>query len=594
MALNLRKLGSLVRLIRRAFGNYGRSFAIMTALGFIGGLFEGFGIAAVVPLFYVVTGQTAGEISSVTDIIFKTLQFFRVPLEVVPLLGVIVVLFIAKGTILFIVRYYNAKVVARFEESYRKVAFRRTLATDWSFLMRQKSGHLESILLYDTERGTAIMSVLAGMILLGTTFAAYAVIALNISVPITLSVLVLGAIIFYALKPVFYRIRRLIADAALAQKDLAHHVSEHAASIKSIKAMAMERPVVAYANGLFARLRYARVNSAFFRQSSLAAIEPLGFLVIAGLFLLNYRTPGFDIASFAVVMFLVQRMFAYVQSISAQLQSVNEMAPYLRTMMHWRRETKLHAETDAGTKPFVFRNQLLLNNVSFAYRDDRPVLTGLNLAISHGSITAVVGPSGVGKTTVVDLLLRLFAPQSGSITVDETDAREIRLSDWRRHFGYVPQDAVLLDTTIRENIRFYSSRISEEDISAAAKQANIFETIMGLSEKFDSQVGGRGVNLSGGQRQRILLARALARKPSVLILDEATSAVDNESEIAIREALVALRGKVTVIIIAHRPTSIMDADAVDVLDEGRVVESGSPQALVSHPDSYLARILAMH
>lgn len=553
MVSTVKKVTSLARLIRRAFHNYGRSFVIIVILGFIGGLFEGFGIAAVIPLFYVATGQQPAESNTIAQVILDGFSFIGIPATVTAVLSLIVGLFIAKGIVQFVVRHYNARIVAKFEEGFRKTAFRRTLRADWPFLMKQKSGYLETVLLYDTERGTAIMNVLATMILVGTTFAAYSLIAINISVSITLTTLVIGAGIFFALKPVFYRIRRLVSAQSGFQKDFAHHIAEHQASLKSIKAMSVENPVIEFANDLFAKVRDIRVQTSFLNKATQAAIEPLGFIVIAVLFLLHYQQPAFDIASFAVIIFLVQRMFTYVRSISGQLQSINEMSPYLRHMMRWRRDTKANEEADAGTKNFSFQNELAFEHVDFSYRDERPVLSDFSFVIPRGQLVGVVGPSGIGKTTVIDLMLRLFEPSTGRITVDGTDAKDIRLASWRSHFGYVPQDGVLLDTSIRENIRFYSQGISDDDIVRAARRAHIHDTIMDLPEGYDTMAGERGVNLSGGQRQRILLARALARKPDVLILDEATSSVDKESQRLIHEAITALAGDTTVIVITHDP-----------------------------------------
>jgi ABC-type multidrug transport system fused ATPase/permease subunit len=201
-----------------------------------------------------------------------------------------------------------------------------------------------------------------------------------------------------------------------------------------------------------------------------------------------------------------------------------------------------------------------------------------------------IGPSGAGKTTVADLMLRLFEPTEGKITLDGVPAQEIRLEDWRRHMGYVAQDVFLLNATIEENIRFYREDVTREDIERAAKQANIYDHIMSLPEGFSAAVGDRGVMLSGGQRQRIALARALVSRPSVLILDEATSALDHESEALIQEAIEALHGSVTVVLIAHRPSTILGADRIIVLEGGRVSEEGTPAQLLRRPDSYFARM----
>jgi ABC-type multidrug transport system fused ATPase/permease subunit len=591
MPINLQKLGNMRRLLFRAYRSYARSFFALIILGFIGGLFEGVGIASVIPLFSLVAGQSAtSSVDTITTLVTTFFSFLHIPLTPPILLGFIVALFIGKGFILFFIRYTNARIVSRFEEGMRRTLLERTLRVQWQHLMRQKVGHLESILIYDVERGSSILNTLANTIILLTTFSAYTLVAITISLPITLGTLLLGGIIFIGMKPIFYQIRQRQMEAAAIQKEVNHHVAEHMTAAKSIKSMALEQPITQRAFSLFARLRASRIRSAFFRQSSLAIIEPIGFIVIATLFMVSYRTPGFSLISFAVIMYLVQKLFSFISSISGQIQNINEAYPYLKTIMNWRRRSRDQAEEDVGTENFALTRSLDLQNVSFAYNEHRSVLNNISLGIPAGQLVGLIGPSGVGKTTLVDLLLRLLEPTSGQILADGVPIKNISLSKWRNHIGYVPQEAVLINASIRENIRFYSDA-TDEDIAEAARQANIHETIASLPDGYETSVGERGTSLSGGQRQRIILARALARKPSLLILDEATSAIDGESEQLIQQAIAGLRGKVTVIVITHRLSTANYLDRIIALDNGSVLEDGTPSKLLENSTSYLSRLL---
>ena len=198
----------------------------------------------------------------------------------------------------------------------------------------------------------------------------------------------------------------------------------------------------------------------------------------------------------------------------------------------------------------------------------------------------LIGPSGAGKTTTVDLLLRLFRPQSGELLIDGVNIDEMDKKSWRNNIGYVSQDIFLLNDTIENNIRFYDDSLSPKDIADATKSANIYDFIETLPDKLQTIVGERGIQLSGGQRQRIVLARILARKPSILILDEATSALDNESEHKIQEAIRDLRGKLTIIIVAHRLSTVIHSNRILVLKDGIIAEEGSPQELLNNTKSY--------
>ena len=247
-------------------------------------------------------------------------------------------------------------------------------------------------------------------------------------------------------------------------------------------------------------------------------------------------------------------------------------------------------ELSKGSRKFKFDKKLELNNINFSYDDSHKILLGVDFVIEKNSSIGLIGPSGVGKTTMVDLITRLFKPQKGQIIIDGVDAEEFSLSEWRKNIAYVPQDVFLINDTIENNIRFFDNSISKEAIIKAAKAANIYKTINNLEDGFETIVGERGVRLSAGQRQRIALARALVRTPSILILDEATSSLDNESEHAIQGSINKIRGKTTIITIAHRLNTIMHSDKLIVLDNGKIIEEGTPKELLKNKDSHFYKM----
>ena len=284
-------------------------------------------------------------------------------------------------------------------------------------------------------------------------------------------------------------------------------------------------------------------------------------------------------------------MFSFIQSSQAKISKINQNIPYLTSVINCQTEVKKRLEKAAGDKNFKFDSLLEFKNIDFSYDDSgEKVLNDLNLMIKKGETVGLIGHSGSGKTTIVDLLLRFFNPVAGSIAADGVDISEINLKQWRKNIGYVSQDIFLLNDTIANNIRFYDESISGGDILKAAKLANIYDFIIQQPEKFDTLVGERGLKLSAGQRQRIVLARALSRNPKLLVLDEATSALDNESEVAIKHALDGLKGKVTMLIVAHRLSTIEDSDKLVVLEGGRIIEEGRPQDLLENKNSYFYKM----
>jgi ATP-binding cassette subfamily B protein len=225
-------------------------------------------------------------------------------------------------------------------------------------------------------------------------------------------------------------------------------------------------------------------------------------------------------------------------------------------------------------------------NVSFAYNPGEPVLQNLSFLALPGEMIALVGPSGAGKTTLVNLLPRFYEPQAGKILIDGVDIRDVTLPSLRRQIGIVPQETILFSGTIAQNIAFGQKDFDLKDVQAAAEIANAHQFITQFSQGYHTWVGERGVNLSGGQKQRIAIARAVLLNPSILILDEATSALDSESEALVQEALERIMQDRTVFIIAHRLATVRSADRILVVEQGQIVESGTHEELLAKGDRY--------
>jgi ATP-binding cassette subfamily B protein len=262
----------------------------------------------------------------------------------------------------------------------------------------------------------------------------------------------------------------------------------------------------------------------------------------------------------------------------------------LYDVLIFEKEANKNREKNKGLKPFKLARDLEFRNVSFSYNTDRMVLTNLSFNIKKGEMVGLIGPSGVGKTTIVDLILRLFPFNKGKILMDGESISKIDIKQWRKNIGYIPQDIFLINNTITNNIKFYDDTISKEEIEQAAKKANIYDFIQTLPKKFSAVVGERGILLSTGQRQRIVIARILARNPKLLILDEATSALDNESEIRIQRIIESLKGKITVLVIAHRLSTVINCDRLIILEKGKIIEQGVPSELLKDKKSYFYKI----
>jgi subfamily B ATP-binding cassette protein MsbA len=242
---------------------------------------------------------------------------------------------------------------------------------------------------------------------------------------------------------------------------------------------------------------------------------------------------------------------------------------------------------DAGTRELPpFANRVRLEGVTFSYDGERRVLDGLDLEVPKGQVLAVVGSSGAGKTTLVNLLPRLFDPQQGRVTVDGVDIRDATLSSLRRQIGVVTQETILFDDTVAANVAYGCPSAASDRIEEAARQALAHDFILEMPQGYETRIGEGGFALSGGQRQRLAIARALLKDPPILILDEATSSLDSESEYLVQQALFnLLRGRTT-FVIAHRLSTILNAHRIIVLDQGRVAEDGTHQELLDRAGLY--------
>jgi ATP-binding cassette subfamily B protein len=230
-----------------------------------------------------------------------------------------------------------------------------------------------------------------------------------------------------------------------------------------------------------------------------------------------------------------------------------------------------------------------VQDVTFSYPGaDRPALAGVSLDVPAGGTLALVGETGSGKTTLAGLVSRLYDPDRGAIRIDGVDLRDLRLQDLAAIVGVVSQETYLLHTTVRENLRYARPDATDAEIEDAARAAQIHDLIAGLPEGYDTMVGSRGHRFSGGEKQRIAIARTLLRDPRVLILDEATSALDTETERAVQQAFDALAAGRTTLTIAHRLSTVRDADQIVVLDHGRVAESGTHASLLARDGRYAA------
>lgn len=319
--------------------------------------------------------------------------------------------------------------------------------------------------------------------------------------------------------------------------------------------------------------------------------EPLGVLVLVVTVFAaqKYATP---VSEIAVLLWAFRSCIPLIGALATQKNLLANLLPSYEQVKSLRQQARKLGQT-SGELPFRgFDREIVLENLSFAYPGHEPTLVDVNLSIPKGKMVAVVGESGGGKSSLIDIIMGFNEPSSGQITFDGVPVQRFNIKSYRRLIGYVPQDSILFNMTILDNLRWASEKATDADIKEACRLAAADEFIERFPDGYDTLVGDRGVRLSGGQCQRVALARAILRKPELLILDEATSSLDTHSERLIQGAIEAVTKETTVIVIAHRLSTIVNADYIYLLQRGRIVEEGTYEELV-RKDGHFSRMTEM-
>jgi ATP-binding cassette subfamily C protein len=549
-------------------------------------LTEGVGLLLLMPLLHLVGINEPNTMPNVAEW-FET-AFDVAGLE--PTLGTVLAVFVGLAGCRALLHRSYAWVNASMREDVmarlRIRLYKAIAGAEWTFLVTRRPSEFVHALTGEIGRvGAAGFQVINLVLSVGVSLV-YLGMAFHFSPIMAAVVLACAAVVAWAARGPLGQARKWGQRSSAARAKLHTATTEHMAGLKTARSYG----AAGRHADIFVHLSHdlrdisleVSAGETDFQQSlEFGSMAMLAFIVYVSFEVLDV-TP----AQLLVLLFVFARLIPRMIAIYGQVRGLAGVIPILDAVGDLERQCLEAAEIETlDSVDVVLQTSVRFEGVSFTYlrRAEKPAVDDLTLEIAAGLTTAIVGPSGAGKSTLADLLLGLLSPSSGRLLVDGQPLTAARLAGWRRNISYVPQETFLLHDTVRANLTWANPEATDQDLRQALQLAAAEDFVTDLPQGLGTVVGERGVLLSGGERQRLSLARALVRRPKILVLDEATSSLDSENERRIQQAVSALHRQMTIIIITHRLSTIRDADLIHVLDGGRLVESGSWDELVQRP-----------
>ena len=578
--LMFKKFVAFVRVLLRRFPRLLFSLAILSVFSAFVGSASIFSLAPIFDLFLNTT-EVGGSGAGITQYFLTVFQVLGIPPTLPYFLLVFLAITIVKNGFLLFTTYYIARTQFGVMKTLVNETYTQCFHAKWHFFILNNPGTLLNT--FNEE----INSVGMAFVMIGRLFSQsiqalfYVVIPFIICWQATVVCIIMLAVLSLPLQYLTKIGYRIGQESTSSRNGYMSVLQETLSAAKLILGFGNQDRHIKEVNRRFYRYRTAMVKSKTLVGAIRSLYEPIFLGTLLLVIYMIVRWFSISVSEVLVMFYAFQSLKPLFGQMNSEYHEVLNRLPSYEQVIHLQNLAKQQRQR-TGTQDFeALETACVFENVTFAYPDHEPVLHDISLNIPKGKMIALVGESGTGKTTLLDLIARFYEPTQGEILLDNIPLREYNIDSYRQQISFVPQDSLLFNLSIRENLTWSAEKATQNEIERACKLANIYNFIMGLPEGFETVVGDRGVRLSVGQRQRISLARAIIRNPQLLLLDEATSALDSESERLIQKSIEDIAKETTIVVIAHRLSTITGADYIYVLDKGRVVEEGTFEELIA-------------
>jgi ATP-binding cassette subfamily C protein len=535
----------------------------------LSGFIEGLGITALLPILRVIDNPDPGKLGRPEQIVFSVLDFLHLPHTLGALVLIFSLCMMVRAAISQQTARFIGYIVAEIASELRNEVLDRLMQARWSYFTVNPVGRFTSAVSVEAIWAAYVyrtsLTVLAALI----RALIYCVIGLMIDWRAAIIAIALGLGLGLINRYFTRAARRAGRNQQVAMRDLLSDFADVIMGFKPLKAMSRHETLIKGLTKETKVIQSAMYELVFYQQLANAVPDLLINLVMVAAAYVCFRFLGLDLSAMLVSGVIVLRLMANVSTVQRAIQETASSESFYWSLQATINEAREAAETFTGKTAPTLNDACRFDGVTFSY-GVKPVLKDVSLEIPAGRITTLIGESGSGKTTIADLLLGLFVVDSGRVTLDGVPLEEVDLLRWRSMVGYVPQEVLLFNGSVFDNIALGDPEISEADVMTALEDAGALDFVNVLAKGIHAPVGEYGAMLSGGQRQRIALARALVHRPALLILDEATSALDPETEAGICQTVQRQAGKLTVLAITHQPAWVTIADRVYRVVEGSV------------------------